>query len=106
MIMGYIAPVTPYQYIQYANRTAEAEKKPMNVIQGTKAVMPIRNFNEHLGEEIASKSKDTTVSNNLTHNMLPLIRTDIIFKQGVPSDIVAQTTAELTGLGRLVNQTI
>ena len=27
MNMGYIAPVTPYDYIQYANRTVAATRK-------------------------------------------------------------------------------
>ena len=29
--MGYIAPVTPYDYIQYANRTVEATRKEREI---------------------------------------------------------------------------
>ncbi|MGZ9816171.1 hypothetical protein ACXM0N_09595 [Peribacillus simplex] len=39
--MGYIAPVTQFDYIQYANRTAEAAEK-VRIVIGTTPIQPIR----------------------------------------------------------------
>ncbi|MDM5295783.1 hypothetical protein QUF81_21975 [Peribacillus simplex] len=50
--MGYIAPVTQFDYIQYANRTIGAEEK-VRIFKGTKPIQPIR-FDQVLEEEMGS----------------------------------------------------
>lgn len=47
--MGYIAPVTQFDYIQYANRTVEAEGK-VRIVKGVAPIQPIR-FNQVLEKE-------------------------------------------------------
>lgn len=44
--MGYIAPVTQFDYIQYANRTVEAAEK-VRIVKGAAPIQPIR-FNQVL----------------------------------------------------------
>ncbi|MED4694165.1 hypothetical protein [Peribacillus frigoritolerans] len=39
--MGYIAPVTQFDYIQYANRTVEAAGK-VRIVKGAAPIQPIR----------------------------------------------------------------
>ena len=46
MNMGYIAPVTPYDYIQYANRTVAAARKEREI--PTVSTIPTVKF--HLNE--------------------------------------------------------
>ncbi|MDM5357668.1 hypothetical protein [Peribacillus sp. ACCC06369] len=50
--MGYIAPVTQFDYIQYANRTLEAAEK-VRIVKGTTPIQPIR-FDQVLEEERGS----------------------------------------------------
>ncbi|MFJ7992487.1 hypothetical protein ACIQY5_09820 [Peribacillus frigoritolerans] len=47
--MGYIAPVTQFDYIQYANRTVEAAEK-VRIVKGAAPIQPIR-FNQVLERE-------------------------------------------------------
>ncbi|SIQ89000.1 hypothetical protein SAMN05878482_102457 [Peribacillus simplex] len=47
--MGYIAPVTQFDYIQYANRTVEAAEK-VRIVKGTTPIQPIR-FDQVLERE-------------------------------------------------------
>ncbi|MBT2645731.1 hypothetical protein J7E52_03175 [Bacillus sp. ISL-34] len=47
--MGYIAPVTPFDYIQYANRTIEAAEK-VRIVKGTTPIQPVR-FDQVLERE-------------------------------------------------------
>ncbi|MEY8753491.1 hypothetical protein AB9M93_02710 [Peribacillus frigoritolerans] len=47
--MGYIAPVTQFDYIQYANRTVEAAEK-VRIGKGAAPIQPIR-FNQVLERE-------------------------------------------------------
>ncbi|MDF1998363.1 hypothetical protein [Peribacillus frigoritolerans] len=47
--MGYIAPVTQFDYIQYANRTVEAAEK-VRIVKGAAPIQPIR-FDQVLERE-------------------------------------------------------
>lgn len=40
--MGYVAPVTPFQYIQYGNRVAYSEerKRTFQPVKGTRPIFP------------------------------------------------------------------
>jgi hypothetical protein len=48
-IMGYIAPITQFDYIQYANRTVEAGDK-VRIVNGITPIQPIR-FDQVLEDE-------------------------------------------------------
>ncbi|MEK4068452.1 hypothetical protein [Peribacillus sp. FSL R5-0717] len=47
--MGYIAPVTQFDYIQYANRTVEVAGK-VRIVKGAAPIQPIR-FDQVLERE-------------------------------------------------------
>ncbi|MCK1992826.1 hypothetical protein GW626_05955 [Peribacillus muralis] len=49
--MGYIVPVTQFDYIQYANRTVEAAGK-VRIVEGTTPIQPIR-FDQVMQEKMA-----------------------------------------------------
>ncbi|MGE7602068.1 hypothetical protein ACQKL5_06105 [Peribacillus sp. NPDC097675] len=53
--MGYIAPITQFEYIQYANRTIEAERKP-RIVDGTTPIQLIR-FDQVLEDETKRSEK-------------------------------------------------
>ncbi|MFB6803934.1 hypothetical protein ACFCVU_22640 [Peribacillus butanolivorans] len=51
--MGYIAPVTQFDYIQYANRIVRAAENVRNV-KGTATIQPIR-YNQVMEDETGQK---------------------------------------------------
>ncbi|MFJ7745756.1 hypothetical protein [Peribacillus sp. NPDC097295] len=59
--MGYIAPITQFEYIQYANRTVEAGRKP-RIVDGTTPIQPIR-FDQVLEDETKRSEKFDQVTN-------------------------------------------
>ncbi|MBK5481529.1 hypothetical protein JFV29_06210 [Peribacillus sp. TH16] len=55
--MGYIAPVTQFDYIQYANRIVKAAENVRNV-KGTAPIQPIR-YNQVM-EDVTGRFKKNT----------------------------------------------
>ena len=95
--MGYISPVTQFEYIQYTNRTVEAEKVAKNTIFRFRPVQPVKfhhkneeqdTFNERIGVE------EYQISSNR------------IYKKYVPAEVVEKTATDVTGIGQFVNESI
>ena len=95
--MGYISPITQYEYIQYTNRTIAAEKLTKDMISRFQPVQPIRFHRKHEEQDTVDKgfnSDDNRVSS------------DRIYKKYVPEEVVQKTAAEVTGVGQFVNESI
>ncbi len=96
--MGYIAPVTQFDYIQYANRTVEAAEK-VRIVKGAAPIQPIR-FNQVLEREsvegLHQIQDNVRVSaygaGTYQHEMRRSVRKDL--------------TAGMTGKGRFINEIV
>lgn len=98
--MGYIAPVTQFEYIQYANRTVEAEKKP-RIVDGTTPIQPIR-FDQVLEDETKRSEKfDQVINRNQDRLTSPGM-----YKNHLVMRAKDQLTVEITGKGGYVNAMI
>ncbi|MDQ0217460.1 hypothetical protein ELQ35_07015 [Peribacillus cavernae] len=99
--MGYIIPITQFEYIQYANRTVNAEKQSQKLIEGLKPVVPIP-FIQELGQEIAEVEKDEAIQLSKLSKTIPAFYMAQSSRSAIPEHIVA----EITGKGRYFNETI
>lgn len=98
--MGYIAPVTQFEYIQYANRTVEAEKKP-RIVDGTTAIQPIR-FDQVLEDETKRSEKfDQVINRSQDKSTGPGM-----YKNHLVIRAKEKLTVEITGKGGYVNAMI
>ncbi|MBT2603817.1 hypothetical protein J7E55_12410 [Bacillus sp. ISL-53] len=89
--MGYIAPVTQFDYIQYANRTVEAAGK-VRIVKGAAPIQPIR-FDQVLERERESvEGLNQYGAGTYQHEMGRSIRKDL--------------TAGMTGKGRFINEIV
>ncbi|CAH0208837.1 hypothetical protein SRABI96_02119 [Peribacillus sp. Bi96] len=97
--MGYIAPVTQFDYIQYANRTIEAAEK-VRIVNGTTPIQPIR-FDQVL-EERGSFEEFKQVQ---YHNRE---RRDgaSTYKIQIGRKVHQEITAEMTGKGGYFNKIV
>jgi len=100
--MGYIAPVTQYEYIQYANRTTAAESQANRSVQGTAPIFPIKFYRELNAERTETQRTETTADYEPKVE-LSMYNDDSIHKNHVPREIIEQTATELTGKGWFVN---
>ncbi|SFB98447.1 hypothetical protein SAMN05443252_101309 [Bacillus sp. OV322] len=103
--MGYIMPITQYEYIQYASRTAAAEEEqPIRAVSGVAPVRPI-NFYGELQKEIEGSAEKSAsqISRESKNLQLPHFAH---YKSSVPREIIEQAATELTGKGWFVNQTV
>ncbi|RFU63074.1 hypothetical protein [Bacillus sp. V59.32b] len=100
--MGYILPVTQYEYIQYANRTVGAEKQPDKLVQGVMPIRPIT-FIQSMDKETENIEKDESIQNSKPLNTASAYFSVPSWKSKIPEHIITQTTAELTGKGGHVN---
>ncbi len=95
--MGYISPITQYEYIQYTNRTIAAEKLTKNMISRFQPVQPIRFHRKNEERDSFDReinSDDFRGSSNR------------IYKNYVPTEIVKKTATEMTGVGQFINESI
>jgi hypothetical protein len=108
--MGYIAPITHYEYIQYANRTEAAEKEGSKAVEGLKPVFHLDGYSQMMderekqeqnedGEKVRDAEIKATRKWGTRANYQPLINQ-------VPDYIVEQTFMEMTGRGLIVNEKI
>lgn len=98
--MGYIAPVTQFEYIQYANRTVEAEKKP-RIVDGTTPIQPIL-FDQVLEDETKRSEKfDQVINKNQDRLTSPGM-----YKNHLVMRAKDKLTVEITGKGGYVNAMI
>ncbi|WP_340373070.1 hypothetical protein [Peribacillus sp. FSL E2-0218] len=95
--MGYIAPVTQFDYIQYANRTVEAAEK-VRIVKGTTPIQPIR-FTQVLEEEMGSFEGFNQVHQR-THERTAGAGT---YKKQMAMRASNQLTAAMTGKGVYLN---
>ncbi|MES9738455.1 hypothetical protein ABWK46_14145 [Peribacillus frigoritolerans] len=87
--MGYIAPVTQFDYIQYANRTVEAAGK-VRIVKGAAPIQPIR-FDQVLERE-SVEGLNQYGAGTYQHEMGRSVRKDL--------------TAGMTGKGRFINEIV
>lgn len=99
-MMGYIAPVTQFEYIQYANRTVEAERKP-RIVDGTTPIQPIR-FDQVLEDETKRSEKFDQVTNM---NKESASRAGM-FKNHLVMRAQEEIKVEMTGKGGYVNEMV
>ncbi|MGG3480098.1 hypothetical protein ABES21_21775 [Peribacillus frigoritolerans] len=91
--MGYIAPVTQFDYIQYANRTVEAAGK-VRIVKGAAPIQPIR-FDQVLEREresVEGLNVSAYGAGAYQHEMGRSVRKDL--------------TAGMTGKGRFINEIV
>lgn len=99
-MMGYIAPVTQFEYIQYANRTVEAERKP-RIVDGTTPIQPIR-FDQVLEDETKRSEKFDQVTNM---NQERASRAGM-YKNHLVMRAQEEIKVEMTGKGGYVNEMV
>ncbi|MGE7876292.1 hypothetical protein [Peribacillus muralis] len=98
--MGYIAPVTQFDYIQYANRTVEAAEK-VRIVKGTTPIQPIR-FDQVLEEKMGSFEEFDYVSNRTLEGTAGAGT----YKKQMGMRANNQLTAEMTGKGLYFNEMV
>ena len=95
--MGYIIPVTHYDYIQYTNRTVGAEKSAKHTISRFLPVQPIK---FHRKSEERNTFNETSLSTDFQ------LSSQRLYKRAVPTEIVEKTAVEVTGIGQFFNESI
>ena len=107
--MGYIAPVTQYEYIQYANRTVESEKKTVRQVTGTEPIFPV-SFDRQLDmalqrSRVQPVKTQKTEEDRQGHSGL-LTAAMQVSKKELSAAFIERKTAEVTGKGWFVNSVI
>jgi hypothetical protein len=106
ILMGYIAPITQFEYIQYANRTVNAEKQQKKDVQGVKPVMAVP-FIQELEKQTAFVEKDEEEGKFRNRsNKIPVSNAVPSLKGKVPGPVLTRTNADLTGKGGIFSITI
>ncbi|MEY9865923.1 hypothetical protein ABIE66_001302 [Peribacillus sp. B2I2] len=96
--MGYIAPLTQFDYIQYANRTLEVAEK-VRIVEGTTPIQPIR-FDQVLEEEKGSfEGFDQVQYRNRERTYGAVTYKN---QKGISEEL----TAEMTGKGGYFNEIV
>ncbi|MFJ7310026.1 hypothetical protein [Peribacillus frigoritolerans] len=96
--MGYIAPVTQFDYIQYANRTVEAAGK-VRIVKGAAPIQPIR-FDQVLERE--SVEGLNQIQDNVRVSAYGAGTYQYEMGKGVSKDL----TAGMTGKGWFINEIV
>lgn len=99
--MGYILPVTNYQYIQYAERDTDTDYDPFHIgkINRIRKENPVQREKEQEQGEVAARMQKAAQEFSLP-------RADRIYKRKVHPIVVSKTFAELTGKGKHYSETI
>lgn len=100
--MGYIAPVTQFDYIQYANRTVAAESQANRSVQGISPIFPIKFYRE-MNTDRTETQRTETMSDQEPKVELSMYNDASIHKNYVSREVIEQTATELTGKGWFVN---
>jgi hypothetical protein len=112
--MGYILPVTNYQYIQYAEREIGIDYDPfqINKIAKIRKEDPVEQGQDQEQREQAvepmKKRKDhqPLARMQLAASDISFSNTDQVYKKKVNPSVVSQAYAELTGKGRHYSESI
>ncbi|RID83613.1 hypothetical protein D1953_14985 [Peribacillus asahii] len=99
--MGYIASVTPYDYIQYANRTVGAGRRD-KVVNRTIAAPPIKPYAR---EEIEGEHFMKHQWNRQRHNGRQGYENSMYVNRVHPK-MIENTKARITGKGLYINELI
>lgn len=96
--MGYIAPVTQFDYIQYANRTVEAAEK-VRIVKGAAPIQPIR-FNQVLERESVEGLHQIQDNDRVRAYGAGTYQ----YEMGM--SVSKDLTAGMTGKGRFINEIV
>lgn len=96
--MGYIAPVTQFDYIQYANRTVEAVGK-VRIVKGAAPIQPIR-FDQVLERESVEGL------NQIQDNVRVSAYGAGTYQHEMGRSVRKDLTAGMTGKGRFINEIV
>ncbi|WHY98817.1 hypothetical protein [Peribacillus simplex] len=96
--MGFIAPVTQFDYIQYANRTVEAEGK-VRIVKGAAPIQPIR-FNQVLERESVEGLHQIQDNDRVSAYGAGTYQ----YEMGM--SVSKDLTAGMTGKGRFINEIV
>lgn len=100
--MGYIIPITQYEYIQYTNRSIESQKAS-NPLSRFQPVLPVK-FH-HKNEE--NYTDNEHINSEWTSSKLSQLNESIkMYKNDIPEEVVERMAVEVTGLGQYVNEYI
>ncbi len=89
--MGYIAPITNYQYEQYAERTVMKRYNPYQFV-------PISTIKAPVNPREYDEQNETAFFRRRSHKMTPPIK---------PSEkVIEQIYSEVTGTGSLYNESV
>ncbi|WHX68233.1 hypothetical protein QNH26_06440 [Peribacillus frigoritolerans] len=100
--MGYIAPVTQFDYIQYANRTVEAAGK-VRIVKGAAPIHPIR-FDQVLERERERESVEGL--NQIQDNVRVSAYGAGTYQHEMGRSVRKDLTAGMTGKGRFINEIV
>ncbi|MFJ5751604.1 hypothetical protein ACIP97_23925 [Peribacillus frigoritolerans] len=100
--MGYIAPVTQFDYIQYANRTVEAAGK-VRIVKGAAPIQPIR-FDQVLERERERESVEGL--NQIQDNVRVSAYGAGTYQHEMGRSVRNDLTAGMTGKGRFINEIV
>lgn len=110
--MGYILPVTNYQYIQYAEREIGTDYDPF-MIQKVSRVLkedPVEKGQEQQEQAVVpmQKRKDhqPVARMQLAASDIRYSNTDGMYKKKVNPSVVSKAYAELTGKGRRYSESV
>jgi hypothetical protein len=98
--MGYIAPVTQFDYIQYANRTIEAAEN-VRIVKGTTPIQPVR-FDQVLKSERGSFEGLHQIKGNNRESTYGAGT----YKYQMGMRVSEEITAEMTWKGRFFNEVV
>ena len=100
--MGYIAPVTPYDYIQYANRTVAATKKKREI----QAVSLVKSVPFHLNEANEWESYVNAQWPQWSERNRHPKKVNQVYKKQGESAATKEAKAKITGKGLNINEVI
>jgi hypothetical protein len=110
--MGYILPVTNYQYIQYAEREIGTDYDPfqINKIARIRKEDPVEQGQEQREQAVGPmqkrKDQQPVARMQLAASDISFSNTDRVYKKKVNPSVVNQAYAELTGKGRHYSESI
>lgn len=103
MSMGYIGPVTPYDYIQYANRTVEAARKEKKI----QAVSMIPTVQSYADDELSGwESYVRGRWSNWPERKQRTTNANQAYKKQGDSKAKELAKAQITGKGLNINEAI
>jgi hypothetical protein len=110
--MGYILPVTNYQYIQYAERETGTDYDPFLIgkVSRIRKEDPVERGQEQHEQAVGAmkkrKDQQPVARMQLAASDASFYNTDRVYKKKVNPSVVSQAYAELTGKGRHYSESI